>query len=220
MAVNLTPDQVRSIFANTDELGAAGRFFAQRSEGLDFSGVELVMPTETFSGRKTLQVGEKTVELIDVGPAHTRGDLIVHVPEDRVVFVGDLLFTGAHAVLWSGPVSNWTRACDLILDLDVDVVVAGHGPLSDAAGLREYRDYLEYVDTEAREMHSRGLSVKQAVAKIDLSAYEHWLDPERIVLAIDTIYKGLEGDTGAPDYLRVFGEMGEYMEEEESAAEN
>ena len=68
-----------------------------------FTGVR-----ETFTGRKTLQVGEKTVELIDVGPAHTRGDLIVFVPEDRVVFVGDLLFTGAHAVVWSGPVSRWT----------------------------------------------------------------------------------------------------------------
>jgi hypothetical protein len=117
-------------------------------------------------------------------------------------------------------VSNWTRACDLILDLDVDVVVAGHGPVSDAAGLREYRDYLAYVDNEAREMHSRDLSVKQAVGKIDLSAYAHWLDPERIVLAIDTIYKGLEGDTSAPDYLRVFGEMAEYIEAEaESSAE-
>jgi glyoxylase-like metal-dependent hydrolase (beta-lactamase superfamily II) len=217
MAVNLTPDQVRSIYSNTDELGAAGRFFAGRSEGFDFSGIELVFPTETFSGRKTLQVGEKTVELIDVGPAHTRGDLIVYVPEDRVAFVGDLLFTGAHPVLWSGPVSNWTRACDLILDLDVDVVVAGHGPVSDPAGVREYRDYLEYVDTEAKEMHSRGLSVKQAVSKIDLSAYSDWLDRERIVLAIDTIYQGLEGNTDAPDYLRVFGEMEEYLESEASA---
>jgi cyclase len=213
MSINLTPDQVRAIVANTDELGIAGQFFARHCAPFDFSGIELVLPTETFTGRKTVTVGEKTVELIDLGPAHTRGDLIVFVPEDRVVFVGDLLFSGAHAVLWSGPVSNWTRACDLMLDLDADVVVAGHGPLSDKAGLREFRDYLKYVDTEATAMHARGLSVKQSARMIDLSAYAHWLDRERIVLAIDTIYKGLEGNADPPDYLRLFGEMAEYAEE-------
>ncbi|MFN8204444.1 MAG: MBL fold metallo-hydrolase [Solirubrobacteraceae bacterium] len=213
MQVNLTPDQVRGIMANTDELGIAGQFFARLCAPFDFSGIELVLPTETFTGRKTVQVGEKTVELIDLGPAHTRGDLIVFVPEDRVVFVGDLLFNGSHAVLWSGPVSNWTRACDVILDLEADVVVAGHGPLSDKAGLREFRDYLRYVEGEATAMHERGLSVAQAARRIDLSAYAHWLDRERIVLAIDTIYMGLEGKADAPDYLRLFGEMARYLEE-------
>jgi cyclase len=213
MQVNLTPDQVRAIVANTDELGIGGQFFARLCAPFDFSGIELVLPTETFTGRKTLQVGEKTVQLIDLGPAHTRGDLIVFVPEDRVVFVGDLLFSGSHAVLWSAPVSNWTRACDVILDLEADVVVAGHGPLSDKAGLREFRDYLKYVETEATAMRARGLSVKQAARTIDLSAYAHWLDPERIVLAIDTVYKGLDGKTDAPDYLTLFGEMAEYAEE-------
>jgi glyoxylase-like metal-dependent hydrolase (beta-lactamase superfamily II) len=213
MVVNLTPDQVRAIVANTGQMGIGGQFFARLCAPFDFSGIELVLPTETFTGTKTLQVGEKTVELIDVGPAHTRGDLIVFVPEDRVVFVGDLLFSGAHAVLWSGPVSRWTRACDVILDLDADVVVAGHGPVSDKAGLREFREYLEYIESEATAMHARGLSVKRAARTIDLSAYAHWLDRERIVLAIDTIYKGLEGNTDAPDYLRLFGDMAEYAAE-------
>ena len=217
MRVNLTPDDVRGIVANTDELGIAGQFFARLCAPFDFSGIELVLPTETFTGRKAVQVGEKTVELIDLGPAHTRGDLIVFVPEDRVVFVGDLLFSGSHAVLWTGPMSNWTRACDVILELDADVVVAGHGPLSDKAGLREFRDYLDYVETETTAMHSRGLSVKQAARTIDLSAYAHWLDRERIVLAIDTIYNGLEGNTDAPDYLRLFGEMAEDVEESSRA---
>jgi len=213
MPVNLTPDQVRAIVANSDELGIAGQFFARLCAPFDFSGIELVLPTDTFTGRKTVLVGVKTVDLIDVGPAHTRGDLIVFVPEDRVVFVGDLLFSGAHAVLWSGPVSRWTGACDVILDLEADVVVAGHGPVSDKKGLREFRGYLEYVEAEATAMHARGLSVKQAARAIDLSAYAHWLDRERIVLAIDTVYKGLEGNTDAPDYLRLFGEMAEYAEE-------
>jgi cyclase len=207
MVVNLTPDQVRGMMANTAALGDAGKFLERVCAPLDFSGIELVLPTETFTGRKTLQVGEKAVDLIDLGPAHTRGDLIVHVPQDRVVFTGDLLFAGSHAVLWSGPVSNWTSALDAIIALDPEVVVSGHGPLSDAAGLREYRDYLHHLEAEATALHAKGVGVTEAARAIDLSAYDHWIDEERVVLCVDTIYKGLEGDTSAPDYARLFGEM-------------
>jgi len=214
MRVNLTPEQVRAIVANTGDMGLGGQFFARLCAPFDFSGIDLVMPTSTFTGRRTVRVEEKVVELIDLGPAHTRGDLIVHVPEDRVVFVGDLLFSGAHAVLWSGPVSNWTRGCDVILDMDVDVIVAGHGPLGDKPALREFRNYLEYLEAEATGLHARGLSARQAAREIDLSAYADWMDRERIVLAMDTIFKGLEGNTEAPDYLRLFGDMAEYAEEE------
>ena len=212
MPASLGPDQTRSLKANTKDLGVAGQFLERTWAPLDFSGIDLVLPTETFTGRKTLNVGGKVVELIDLGPAHTRGDLIVYIPEDRVVFAGDLLFSGSHAVLWSGPVSNWTGACDFILELNVEVVVAGHGPLSDKAGLREFRDYLTYVEAEATEMHGRGLDVLQAARAIDLSAYEHWVDRERIVLAVDTIYNELEGKTGAPDYVRLFGQMEEFLQ--------
>jgi glyoxylase-like metal-dependent hydrolase (beta-lactamase superfamily II) len=111
MRINLTPDDVRGIVANTDELGIAGQFFARLCAPFDFSGIELVLPTETFTGRKTVQVGEKTVELIDLGPAHTRGDLVVFVPEDRVVFVGDLLFRLELVRLWRSRRLRW-HSCD------------------------------------------------------------------------------------------------------------
>ena len=60
-------------------------------------------------------------ELVEVGPAHTKGDVFVHVPSSRVVFSGDILFAGSHPIMWQGPVENWIRACDRLLALDVDV---------------------------------------------------------------------------------------------------
>ena len=70
----------------------------------------------------TLHVGAKEVRLLNVGPAQTRGDVMVHVPQDRTVFTGDIVFIGGHPPAWAGPISNWIRACDIILGWDVETI--------------------------------------------------------------------------------------------------
>ncbi len=73
-------------------LGQAGEYFADIFADFDFEGVEERAPTRTFSGSLELKVGSKPVHLFEVGPAHTAGDVIVHVPDDRVVLTGVILF--------------------------------------------------------------------------------------------------------------------------------
>ena len=93
------------------------------------------------------------VELIEVGPAHTQGDMLAYVPDDRTIFTGDILFIGGTPIVWAGPLANWIAACDLMLGLDVDTVVPGHGPVTDKAGVAEVRDYLAFVDAAAAVRH-------------------------------------------------------------------
>ncbi|HEY5047103.1 MAG TPA: MBL fold metallo-hydrolase [Rhizomicrobium sp.] len=107
----------------------------------DFANTAHKLPDTTFSGRLTRRVGNKTVELIEVGPAHTGGDAIVWVPPDRTVFTGDILFIDGHPIVWAGPVGNWIAACETILALDAQAIVPGHGPLTDARGVERVRDY-------------------------------------------------------------------------------
>ena len=76
----------------------------------DFEGVGYVpAPTLTFEGQFERRVGDKTVRLIQVGPAHTRGDVLAYVPEDRVMFTGDMLFINGHPIIWAGPVAIGSR---------------------------------------------------------------------------------------------------------------
>ena len=70
-----------------------------------------------------MYVGNKMAHLIEVGPAHTRGDTLVHIPGDRVVFTGDILFIGGHPIMWAGPTGNWLPAIDRILAMDVETIV-------------------------------------------------------------------------------------------------
>lgn len=125
------PALYHAMMVNARQLGRGAEFVAELFKPFDFTGIDLRKPTRTFSGELEIKVGDKAVRLIELGPAHTRGDTIAFVPKDRTVFTGDLLFNAGTPIAWAGPVSNWVRACDRILALDVDVIVPGHGPLAD-----------------------------------------------------------------------------------------
>ena len=146
--------------------GEVGDLFRSFFGEFQFDGIEQTLPTRTFDGRLTLDVGGRVVELIEVGPAHTRGDAIVHVPDARTVFTGDILFIGGTPIVWAGPLGNWIAACDLMLGMDVDVVVPGHGPLTDKAGVTAVRDYLAFVEREATARHDAGVDAFDAAREI------------------------------------------------------
>src|SRR5215475_7439731 len=130
---------------NTATMGEVGKFFAEIFAPFDFQGIKITMPTLTFTGELTRRVGNKVVRLIEVGPAHTRGDVLAYVPQDKVIYTGDILFIGGHPIIWAGPVGNWIKACQLMLDLDVETVVPGHGPITDKKGVAALKGYLEYI---------------------------------------------------------------------------
>ncbi len=79
----------------------AGAFLAEIFAPFDFEGIDVTMPTLTFEGELTRKVGNKQVRLIEVGPAHTRGDVLAYVPQDRVIFTGDMLFINGHPIIWA-----------------------------------------------------------------------------------------------------------------------
>jgi glyoxylase-like metal-dependent hydrolase (beta-lactamase superfamily II) len=172
----------------------AAPFAVPLFETFEFAGNDVVLPTRTFADRLSLKVGDRRVELMDLGPAHTLGDTVVYLPDERVLFAGDLLFKDAHPLIWQGPVSNWIGACHILLDLDVDTVVPGHGPLTDLSGIRETLGYLEWLTTEARAQYDAGLTVEQAAREISLDAYRAWLDAERVFINVHSLYREFAGD--------------------------
>jgi cyclase len=200
-------ETIRRQKASIDELEIVGRMFAVTLGPFDFDGITMVYPTRTFSDTLTLHVGAKRLELIEVGPAHTKGDILVHIPGDRVVFTADILFIGGHPVMWEGPIGNWVAALDRILGMDVDAIVPGHGPITDKHGVRELRAYLRYIESEAQALYRAGVPAYEAARRIDLSSYVEWIDAERIAVNVATIYRNLGGITTPPDRLANFTEM-------------
>ncbi|WP_439817165.1 MBL fold metallo-hydrolase [Zavarzinia sp. CC-PAN008] len=187
-------------------MGEAGAYLSRIFGAFQFEGLAPRAPTRTFSHRLDLVLGDRRVDLIEVGPAHTHGDVLVMLPDDRVVFTGDILFAHSTPIMWAGPVANWIAACDLILGAEVDVIVPGHGPIADKAAVAAQRAYLVYIRDEARKRYDAGLSWAEASEDIALGDYSSWGDAERIAVNVATLYREFSGRPG-PDTLALFGQM-------------
>jgi cyclase len=212
-----TPAQIEALLAAEATSGNRDAFLRSFFAGLDFTDLVPTFPTETFDGSLTVTVGDKAVELIEVGPAHTHGDLIVYVPSDRVLFTGDILFSSGHPAVWSGPYQNWIDVCTRIMRMDVDAIVPGHGPVTGRERVAAFRSYLEDVREQSARLHERGLGVDEAARTIDLTRYTDWIDGERILINIDAVYRELEG-RGGPDRLDIFHRLSAFIAETRSNA--
>lgn len=206
-AALITQDQVDALAAVRDREGAVGDFARHIFGPFDFSAIVATGPDRTFEGRESLDVGGREVRLIQVGPAHTAGDTLVHVPDARLLYAGDILFVGGTPVVWAGPTSRWIAACDLILDLDVATIVPGHGPVTDKSGVAPVRDYLEFVRIEATKRYEDGLEVADAVASIDLGPYAGLPEHGRLAQNVLNVYQELDPAVPRPSRYDVLGRI-------------
>jgi len=175
----------------------AADYFDGMMAPFDFSGIRPVPPNTAFSGRLHLEVGGRRLELLEVGPAHTSGDLIVHMPEERIVFAGDIVSLGTTPILWDGSASNWINACEQILRLDPETVVPGHGPLTDAGGVDLVRQYWQFLWNAAGRCFQKAVPAHQAALAILRSddfqkqPFASWDGRERAMINVHSIYRRL-----------------------------
>jgi cyclase len=154
-------------------------------------------------------VGGREVTLFHYGPAHTLGDAVAWVPDERVLFTGDLLFLDVCPLIWDGTATRWLAALDAMLTLDPAVVVSGHGPVAGADGLRVLAGYFRLLLDQARTLHDAGVPAEEAVARLDLGDYARWVDIERTALNLLQAYRELDGVEEPVDAFTGFAAMAE-----------
>jgi glyoxylase-like metal-dependent hydrolase (beta-lactamase superfamily II) len=198
------PSMLASLNAAPGELGELFRGFFGSFE---FDGIEHTLPTRTFAGRLDIEVGGRAIELIEVGPAHTAGDVIAYVPDAKTVYTGDILFINGTPIVWAGPLSNWINACDLMLGMDIETVVPGHGPLTDKGGIVRVRDYLSYVQEQASARFHAGMDAWDAARDIALNGFADWGEAGRISVNVDTVYRSLDPNHQSPNVIEQFKRM-------------
>ena len=211
--IELPPERLAALMASVGPESELGAYLHRIFGPFDFSRIALTPPTRTFTGALTLNVQGRRVDLIEVGPAHTKGDVLVYLPDGRVLFTGDILFNEGHPVIWAGPVENWIAACRRILDMEIEAVVPGHGPITDKSGVRRMMDYLEYMARETRARFDAGLDEAEAARDIALDAYAGWLDAERIVVNVATLYCQYKGEVAPADIGALFADMARFAGE-------
>ncbi len=166
---------------------------AQEFAPFDFSDVVLTPPTTVIDGDTTLDLDGTVARLIHVGPAHTEGDLVVHLPEEGVVFMGDVLFSGCAPIGWEGSTGRWIQALRDVEALAPEHVVPGHGPVGSVDDLRSARSYLEDTQRWAADCWARGVPVLDCCLAADLGPYVQWGEPWRLAATVHRVYRESAG---------------------------
>lgn len=189
-----SPELMQALQGAADGDDAALAHMAQLLAEWDFRGIVLTPPTTLFDERLDLDLDGIRANLLYVGPAHTGGDAILHLPDQGIVFTGDILFRLCTPIGWDGTFENWCAALDRIIDLAPDVVVPGHGPLCGVEGPREMKEYLEYVRSESRRFFDAEVPALEAAKRIDPGPYAGWTESERIYFGVERAYREFRGE--------------------------
>ena len=153
---------------NMQKAGEGMLHYAKQS-GLsdqDLQGTKLAYPTLTFSDRVTLNLGDNQVELLFIGPSHTTGSVLVFIPQQKVLFTGDLLFTDCHPFLGDANIEGWIKVLDYIMTMDVDKIIPGHGPVSSKKDVADLKNYLLVFDQKAKELTAQSKDLNFIVAEM------------------------------------------------------
>lgn len=174
--------------------------------------LRLRLPEVVFDDALTLFAGGRRIELSHVGTAHTVGDVLVHLPEDRILFAGDVCFFYVTPLAFEGNIGRWIRVLQQIEAMDaVDVIVPGHGPVGGVEQVRELRAYFEAITAEAHRRFEMGLDEDAAARDIALGPWAQWGEAERIVPNVYRLYTQFRGLPEGPiDVVRAFAGMADF----------
>jgi len=159
----------------------------------------VVVPPSAMAGDTTsMDVGGTTVRAVFLGRAHTGGDLMVHLPRERILFMSEAYLNRVFPAMRSAAPSEWVRVVDRALAMPVDRYVPGHGFIEEPAASREelvaFRGALVAVIAEVKRLHALGLSAEDAARQANWGAYADWfIREQQAPIAIRKVYEEIEG---------------------------
>jgi glyoxylase-like metal-dependent hydrolase (beta-lactamase superfamily II) len=160
--------------------------------------VVIVPPAAVSSDRQVVDLGNMEAHVLFLGRAHTGGDLMVHLPAQKILFMSEAYLNRVFPAMRSAYPSEWVKMLDRALAMDVDIYVPGHGFVEDAKASREelieYQKALKYVIGEVQRLHELGLPAEEARKQANWGPYKDWyLADSQDLVAIRKVYEEIDG---------------------------
>ena len=167
---------------------------ARMFPGVDWGAIEIEAPSLTFEDRLNLYVDELQLQLIYVSPAHTMTDVIVWLPERRVLIAGDMIFNQGTPFALGGSIRGWLEALETLRALDAETIVPGHGPVCAAEAIDDVAAYLRFIQQTAQAGFDAGVGPLELARDTDLGRFAELHDSERLVGNLHRAYSELRGE--------------------------
>ena len=149
-------------------------------------------PNITFEEKISLYGTKRYAECISFEHAHSPGDTVVYLPQEKIIFCGDLLFAHKHPYMGSADIKGWIKALETILGLEPEIIVPGHGNLAKVEDLREIKEYLQFIEQAVSEVIAKGEG-REKLDEINLpKEFLSWEQPERFRENLGMVYQKLK----------------------------
>lgn len=155
----------------------------------DIKDTVVLSPQITYRNHMTLHFDGRTIELIHPGVAHTDGDTMVYLPDEKILFAGDILFNQIFPPI-RGSSAGWIAAIELAEEMDIETIVPGHGFIATKKELGDLKGCLMELRGQVKKCFAQGLSAEQAIKEIDMP-YLRWPRTERLGPDVEIIYEEL-----------------------------
>lgn len=163
------------------------------------AAVTTVVPAAAMSSNKeTIDVGGISVDVLNLGRAHTGGDLMVHLPKENILFMSEAYLNRVFPAMRSAYPTEWVATVDKALAMNVNQYIPGHGFIESPKVSREelvaFRESLQAVIAEVTRLKKLGLSADDAIKQANWGPYKDWfIADQQAPIAVRKIYEELDG---------------------------
>jgi len=187
-------------FAHPTSAAALERMTANRREGAP----AVPRATEIVDDREIVEMGDKEIHVLFLGRAHTGGDLVVYLPDEKIMFMSETYLHRVFPAMRSAFPSEWVAMIEAAQSMDVDLYVPGHGFVDHPSILEEelevYQGAIRAVIAQARQFHEDGYALTDAQAQAMFGDLENWsLRSSQGDVALRQVYAELDGELPAAD---------------------
>jgi cyclase len=170
------------------------RFATMRPEfAEEFRSLRITPPDIVFTERLTVYLGGRRIELLYLGRAHTRGDVFVYLPKERVLFAGDVVVNGRVPAAMDAYITSWTAVLEQAQSLAVDVLVPGHGLLGDKQTIAEQHAFLTELKQQVRQRFEAGKSAEETAAELQFPQFASWPNIGNLSVPVQRLYLEFRG---------------------------
>ncbi|MFQ6030324.1 MAG: MBL fold metallo-hydrolase, partial [Dehalococcoidia bacterium] len=150
--------------------------------------IQMTLPDVTFQDRMVIRLGEREIQLIYQGRAHSNSDILLYLPQDKVLYVGDIAVHKTLPAFPDGHITKWLTVMDLTAEYDAQTVIPGHGPVGGRAEFDEARDLMALLNDEIKRGFDQGLSEEDTAKQVNVGKFSTFLGQDRVGLITHMAY--------------------------------
>jgi len=178
----------------SEKFDASMARYMQRTELIpELEQIQMTLPDVTFDDTMTIMLGDREIQLKYHGRAHSNSDITIYLPEDKLLYIGDLAVHKTLPAFPDGHITKWVDVMSHVSKIDANTIVPGHGPVGGRAEFEESKALLELLNTEIKRGFDQGLSEEDTAKQVNVSDFSSFMNHDRIGLITSMAYQAYNG---------------------------